>query len=201
MRRKSFLIVPVLLGVLALATACNGASIIWDTLQPAADSEGDPLSGTRAFGPVNLSNGALLQLYKAVGDIDDPRMVQAAYENADWVVDDVLLDEIHAGYGYGPPGGAAGGLFAHTVDVDVAVDDVLYVRAFNVAKGDFLTTPLLGREIGIRDSTDMIVTNTVTTVDPTTYYFSDLRTEPIPEPASLLFLLPGLAIWGLRRKK
>jgi hypothetical protein len=187
---------------MSLALVCDGASIIWGAAVPATTMDGTPLEGTRAFGPPNLSNGDLIQLIKAVGEVDDPFLGGAPdaafWSSPDYVVDDIILDEVHAGYGLGPPGGPAGGLWSRTTEVDIAVDDVLYVRAFSMAKADFD----MSGEIGVGAQQGDVISHTVTqVVNPETYLFDGIVTAPVPEPATLLFLVPGLAVWALRRKK
>ncbi len=208
--KKALVIVP-LLALIGLASTCDGAAIYWANTSPATDFGGTALTGTRRSGAINLSNGDLLQLYKAVGAIDDPKGQAAAYANTaagagiNWAaaVDaDVLLDSIHAGYGVGPPGGAANGMFSRNTSVDIIPGDVIYVRAYNVNPTEWDAAALNLREVGIRNAQGAIVSNAVERIDiPVTYYFNDLKTEPIPEPATLLFMVPGLAIWALRRKK
>jgi hypothetical protein len=194
--KRALLLIPALLAMIALVNTGEGAAIIWTNSVAATDNAGTPLAGTRAFGPVNLSNGALIQLWKAVGDIDDP--IAGNITDTNWKVDDVLLDQIHAGYGVGPPGGAANGMFSRTTDVAIIPGDVLYVRAYNVPQAEW--TQL--NEAGIRNDLGDIVSSPVTAVDiPVTYVFDGLKTEPIPEPAALMLLVPGLAVWALRRKK
>jgi len=206
--RKAIVAVLTVLGTVALLSPVHAAFIGWTAHSGSGvtDQFGTYLPGTKASGVVvDLSNGALVQLIKAVGEIDDPGVPAGAeYANSDYVVDDIILDERHIGYGQGPPGRPStdGRWNVTSVEVDIAVNDVLYVRAYNVPKTDIPTTDLATLEVGIRDTADIIVSNTVTqVVNPETYYFDNLQTDPIPEPASLLFLVPGLAIWALRRKK
>ncbi|NQT83594.1 hypothetical protein HQ563_11240 [bacterium] len=196
MKARVLLVLPALLAMLGLVAVCDGAAIIWGG-SGAVDDSGALLSGTRGF-QVNLSNGALLQLYKAVGGIDDPSDDLASYVDTNYVIDDVLLEEIPIGLGLGPPGGPANGAWSRTTDVNIIPGDVLYVRAYNVPKADVDATS----EVGIADVDRMIVSHTVEVVDsPQTYLFDNLKTQPIPEPATLLFLVPGLALWALRKKK
>lgn len=176
------------------------------------NAQGVPLGGIRAFGPVNLSNGPLLQLYKAVGAIDDPRGQLGAYATSDavnktgiyWIAGseaDVVLDQIHVGYGVGPPGAPAKGMFSRTVNVNIIPGDVLYIRGYNSTPAEWDASSMLLRAVSIRDTNGSIVSQTVTRVDiPVTYYFNNLQVG-IPEPAALLFVAPGLALWGLWRKK
>ena len=209
MRIRIFFVLPLLVAIVALTSVCHGVSVNRDGMLvnwgsfpgSARDSYGTLLKGTT--NAADLSQGALMQLIKAVGDIDDPRNNMPFYDDPDYTIDDEILQEAPIGAGclYGPDG-------AWSARTEAPVlGDTVYVRAFNVPKPDFFVTPLMGREIGIRDADGNIISFTLDVNKPWTLTFSNLRTEiipapePIPEPASLLFLLPGLAIWGLRRKK
>jgi len=197
MRKRVLLVVPAMLAVVGL---CNGATITWGNVAtPAVDFAGNLLLGQIDWGVTpNLSLGALVQLWKAVGAVDDPRLVEAAYNDTGWKIDDVLLDESHVGFGTFMPTG----YWSHTGDYAVNEGDIVYVRAYKQEKPNFAATAYLQREIGIRDVAGNILTATVGDVkNPQSLYFEGLKTEPIPEPACLLFLVPGLALWAVRRKK
>jgi hypothetical protein len=207
--RKAIVAVLVLLGTVVLLSPVHAAFIGWTAHSGAGvtDSFGTYLTGTKRSGvTVDLSQGALVQLIKAVGEIDDPGYPTAepAFADPNHTLDDVILDQRHIGYGQGPPGQPStdGRWNVTSVEVDIAVGDVLYVRAYNVPEPDIAGTSLAVLQLGIRDTSGAIVSNTVAqVVNPETYYFDNLQTVPIPEPASLLFLVPGLALWALRRKK
>ncbi len=204
--KRAIWMLAVVLGVVGLVSLSYGALITWSNGSvppgPYLDSQGNPLGGNfDDFPPAqpNLSLGALVQLWQAVGEIDDPRALDAAYASTDWKVDDILLDESHIGFGTFADMDT---VFADQGDYAVLANQTLYVRAYNTPKTEFADTPLLQREIGIRNDLDVIVTNVSgDPKNPQTMFFNDLRTEPIPEPATLLLLAPGLALWALRRKK
>ena len=129
----------------AIAVApCAGhaASIIWGTHEGRGATlywTGETLWGIRVpGGPVDFSKGCLVQLIKAVGACDDPfpggAPDPAFLNDTQYTVNDVILDEVHVGYGIGPPGAPALGEWSRTVNVDLAVDDVLYVRGYNMSK-------------------------------------------------------------------
>lgn len=201
MKRILLSLLPAL-AVMSLVFACEAASIIWGASVPATDCSGTPLEGIRAFGPVDLSNGDLIQLIKAVGEVDNPftgGVPDGSYwSSPDYVVDDIILDEVHAGYGIGPPGAPAGGLWSRTTEVDIAVGDTLYARAYSDSKDTFG----MASEIGVGAMPGTIVSNPVEFVDrPVTYLFDGIGMAMIPEPSPLLLLVPGLALWRLTRKK
>jgi len=197
--RGTWLVVVV--AVAALAGLSEAATVTWSNLAcgPVTNNAGQLVPGTVTFGEPVLSNGALVQLWKAVGTIDDPHMQNPAYAATEWKVDDVFLGEVNCGYGtFMAPEGA----FDQTGNYPVVTGDTIYVRAYNIPKPDWTAANVNLREVGIRDVQGAIVSNKLTRDDiPLTFCFGNLKTEPIPEPASLLFLVPGLAVWALRRKK
>jgi len=207
------LVVPVLLGVMLLVTAAHGVQITWlaSSTDPVLDSAGAPLLGASAFGTPDLSNGSLVQLWQAVGEIDDPAPLMqrcgTPCVDPNWSIDDVLLDQSHVGYGTFI---SDGGTWSAKADYALGIGAIAYVRAYNMSlpeiEGLGGACPV-GLEIGIRDSTGGIPSLVIEGVagqpiPPHKLYADGLRTEPcVPEPAALLFLAPGLAIWALRRKK
>ncbi len=206
MKTGAFAIVAA--ATLTLLTPLTGeaAIIIWGTHEGAGatDYAGVPLDGIRVpGGPVNLANGALVQLIKSVGAVDNPfpgGVPDPVYWiSPDYTVDDIILDEVHAGYGLGPPGARAQGEWSRTMDVDIEVGDVLYARAFNVPKAD--TDGSHEITIGRCTCCGDIVSNTVTqVVNPETYYFDNLSMV-IPEPAVPLFVLPGIMLMRFAGRK
>jgi len=203
--RRAFLVVPTLLAALALVGSVHAATIGWgcDAALGATDSTGAYLLGDKTT-TADFSAGAYVQLMKQVGDVDSYLLGPGAVDPVDdALLHDVLLDEGHIGYAvFGA--GAANGRFSNAGrNVDIDIGDVLYVRAYDVPKADVATTPLGVLEAGVNDNLHAFLGITVTqTMNPENYYFDSLRTEPtIPEPATLLFLVPGLAVWALRRKK
>jgi hypothetical protein len=115
----------------------------------------------------------------------------------EYAVDDIILDEVHAGYGLGPPGAAALGEWSRTVEVDISVDDVLYVRGFSDTKSSIGQST----EIGVGRGPGHVLSHTVTQIaNPETYYFDGLIVG-VPEPSPLTFVVPALAFWSLRRGK
>jgi len=184
---------------------CPSATIVWGNIHPegpalATDSQNNPLCGTNEFGPTpTLSLGALVQLWKAVGAPDDPLFAMGAYQDTNWRINDILLDETHIGYGtFADPKGA----WCQVGHYEVEEGDVLYVRVYNVSKPDFAGTSYLQREVGIRSRPRYTVPTAVVgdVKNPQIFYFDNLTTG-VPEAASLCFLIPGMALWALRRKK
>jgi hypothetical protein len=183
MKARALLTVPALLTTIALGGACHAAFIIWLTGEGgpgtggAVDSDGSYLTGTHATGEPDLENGALVQLWKAVGEIDDPQAnAPGPWRDPDWHIDDVLLDQTHIGYGLFPPGLRANGEFSHVVTANAVAGDVLYARIYNVPAGEVASTPFPA--VGIRNADGQIITHTVTEVmNPQRCYFDDLKAE------------------------
>jgi hypothetical protein len=184
MKARALLTVAALLTTIALAGACHaGAFIIWITGKGgpgtggAVDSDGNYLTGTHAMGEPDLKNGALVQLWKAVGEIDDPEAnAPAPWRDPDWHIDDVLLDQTHIGYGLYPPGAPANGEFCRLVTVNAVAGDVLYARVYNVPGGEVASTPFPA--VGIRNTDGQIITHTVTDVmNPQVCFFGNLKAE------------------------
>ena len=200
MRSKAILILAVALCAMLVSTA-DSATITWasPSTSPARNFAGDPLPGQSTFGTPNLTRGALVQLWLAVGAIDNPFMVQAAYDSTAWKLDDVLLQESHVGHGTFL---SNAGSWSTKSDFAVNEGDTLYVRAYNLPKAEWTAAVLGARELGIGNSQGATVFQLVGDVrNPQTLNFADLKTVPIPEPATLLLLAPGLALWAIRRKK
>jgi hypothetical protein len=200
MRSKAILILAVALCAMLVSTA-DSATITWasPSTSPARDFAGNPLPGQSTFGTPNLSRGALVQLWLAVGAIDNPFMVQGAYADTAWKTDDVLLMESHVGHGTFL---SNAGSWSTRSDFTVNEGDIVYVRAYNLPKADWTAAAIGTRELGIANSQGAIVSMAVgPVINPQTLNFADLKTQPIPEPATLLLLAPGLALWAIRRKK
>ncbi len=178
MMGRTWLMIAVLVGGMALDCPC--VEITWSNFHsareggamPAWDWGFGPLRGTSAFGPVDLAKGSLVQLIKAVGEIDEPWMSMPFYEDPDCTVDDVILDEVHCGYGtFVQPDGT----WSRTVDVAASAGDFLYVRAFNAPKPDWAGIPLAGRDLTIRNICGRIVCHRLKRDDvPLTLYFDGL---------------------------
>jgi hypothetical protein len=165
----------------------------------AVDSRGEPLWGTTEFGAQqDLSLGALVQLWQAVGEIDDPTGNPDAYRDLNWHVDDIFLDETHIGFG---TWSYANGGWSRRGDYRLNENDIFYVRAYNVSKPDFASTPIMERELTIRNREGEIVFESVRAISVQTYFFDNLQTRPIPEPSAVLFVLAGIALAGMKRKK
>jgi len=205
MKRVSF---PIFAGLLWLAgfdVMSYAARITWTNTRLggttlAADSRGEPLWGTTEFGAQqDLSLGALVQLWKAVGEIDDPTGNPDAYRELNWHDDDVFLDETHVGFG---TWSYANGGWSRRGDYQLNEDSIFYVRAYNVSKPDFASTPIMERELAIRNRWGEIVFERAgSKIGPQTYFFDNLQTHPIPEPSALLFVVAGITLAGMRRKK
>jgi hypothetical protein len=198
MGNKTFLLSIVLTA--CAAVSAPAATITWAarSTAPARDWDGHPLTGISTFGTPNLSNGALVQFWLAVGDIDDPLMQMSAYESTDWCVDDILLAESHVGFGTFL---SDAGTWSQRGDYAVNEGDIVYVRAYNLPKADWGAASLGQRELSIWNSKYDIVFQTVGDVrNPQILYFDDLWLG-VPEPSALVLVLPALAIWKLKRGK
>ena len=198
MGKKAFLLI-VLLALVAPATV-RAATITWACLPtaPARDGLGNLLRGTSTFGTPDLSKGALVQLWLAVGYIDDPRGVVDAWQSTDWHIDDVLLAESHIGFGTAL---SDAGIWSQEGAYDVNEGDIVYVRAYNLPKAEWMASPLFSRDLGVRNSKDDVAFQMVGDVrNPQTLYFDNLRLE-VPEPSALLLLLPGLVVWKMKRRR
>jgi hypothetical protein len=198
MGNKTFLLSIVLTA--CAAASAPAATITWaaHSTAPARFYFGKPLPGNSAFGTPDLSNGALVQFYLAVGDIDDPRGQMGAYQSTDWIIDDMLLAESHVGFGTFQ---SDAGTWSHKGDYAINEGDIVYVRAYNLPKPEWQAASLAQRALSIRNSKDDIVFQTVGDVrNPQILYFDDLRVG-VPEPSALVLVLPALAIWKLKRRK
>ncbi len=178
MKARALLTVLALLTTVALAGACHAVFIIWVTGEGgpgtggAVDSDGSYLTGTHAMGEPDLKNGALVQLWKAVGEIDDPQAnAPGPWRDPAWHIDDVLLDQTHIGYGPYPPEWPANGEFCRVVKVNVVAGEVVYARVYNVPAGEVASTPFPA--VGIRNTDGQIITYTVREVMNPQLFFSD----------------------------
>ncbi len=196
----------ILLWLVVFSQPCRAATITWSNYPPegptyAVDSRGEPLWGTIEFSQYpDLSLGALVQLWKAVGEIDDPTGNPDAYRDLGWHVDDVLLDESHMGFAApNQPNGA----WSHTGDYALNYGDIMYVRAYNVSKPDFASTPITERELTIRNRSGEIVSDWVGSkpYSPQTYFFDHLQTRPIPEPSAVLMMAAAIPLFCLKSRK
>ena len=195
--RLSFALLT-LLALAALASLSQAATFTWTSGSAlAVDSRGEPLWGTSEFAAQpDLSLGALVQLWKAVGEIDDPTGNPDAYRDLNWHDDDVLLDEAHLGLGTWTPNGR----WSRHVERPVNEDDVFYARAYNVSKPDFALTPIMERELTIRNREGEIVFDTFEPVSVSILHFPNLQTRPIPEPSAVLLVIPALALWAMKKR-
>lgn len=198
MGKKAF-VLSVLLALVA-AVPIRAATITWAcrSTAPARTWGGQPLQGLSTFGQPDLSRGALVQLWLAVGAIDDPFMAPGAYADTAWHVDDVLLQESHIGHGTFV---SNAGTWSTRSDFAVNEGDTLYVRAYNLPKADWSAGAMAMRALSVSNSQGQIVTQTVgIVINPQTLYFDDLFLG-VPEPSGLLLILPALGIWRIRRRK
>jgi hypothetical protein len=141
--------------------------------------------------------GALVQLWKAVGEIDDPTGNPDAYRDLNWHIDDVLLDEVHMGLGTWNPNGR----WYRRIERPVMEDDIFYAGAYNVSKPDFALTPIMERELTIRNREGGIVFDTFEPMSSVlTLQFARLQTRPIPEPSAALVVIPALALWAMKKR-
>lgn len=199
---KKALLLSVLL-VLVAPAPVRAATITWAcrSTAPARTCDGRPLQGLSTFGQPDLSRGALVQLWMAVGAIDDPRAVTDAYQSTDWHIDDVLLQESHIGHGTFL---SNAGSWSTRSDFAVSEGDILYVRAYNLPKAEWMAGGLVARYLSMTNSLGELVCQTVGPVlnppPPQTLYFDDLLVG-VPEPSALLLILPALALWNIRRRK
>ena len=197
MGKKAFL--PSVLLVFAVAAPVRAATITWacHSTAPARTYDGQPLQGLSTFGQPDLSRGALVQLWMAVGAIDDPFMVAEAYQDTAWKIDDVLLQESHIGHGTFV---SNAGTWSTRADLAANEGDTVYVRAYNFPKAEWEGAGG-AKALSIRNSVDEIVTQTVGPVmNPQILYFDDLRVG-VPEPSALLLILPALGTWKMRRRR
>lgn len=204
MRRRLSFVLLTLVALAAITSMSHAATITWTNTRLsgttlAVDSRGEPLWGTSEFAAQpDLSLGALVQLWKAVGQIDDPTGNPDAYRDLNWHDDDVFLDETHIGFGTWSY--ANGGWYGHG-DYQLNEDDIFYVRAYNVSKPDFASTPIMERELTIRNRDEEIVFERAgSVIGPQTYFFNDLQTRPIPEP-STVFLVVAVAPLFYRKNR
>jgi len=105
MKTRAILVLLVL-GAMLLVSTAYGATITWGATSsaPATDWFGNPLLGTSTFGQPDFSNGALVQLWLAVGEIDDYTCLIDVCRgplggHPYWHIDDVLLEQTHVGFG------------------------------------------------------------------------------------------------------
>jgi hypothetical protein len=202
MGKKAFVLVVLLAPV--AAAPVRAATITWaaPSTAPARTCNLRPLQGFSTFGQPDLSRGALVQLWMAVGAIDNPFMVMHAYESTDWHIDDVLLQESHVGHGTFL---SNAGTWSTRSDFAVSEEDTLYVRAYNLPKADWNSAAIAARVLGIANIQGKIVTQTVgPVINPQTLYFNDLMVGVypcVPEPSALLLILPAIGIWKMRRRK
>jgi hypothetical protein len=190
-------------------SAGHAASIIWGTHEGGGATECNlygpggchPLDGVCVPGipPVDLSKGDLVQLIKAVGAIDTwffPFPGQSI-PHPDYTVDDVILDEVHVGYGLGPPGAAANGEWSRVVDVDIAVGDVLYARAFNAPKDEWGQSPFhaVGWDPLLRGVPVEFVDR------PVLYLFDGVIVWVVPEPEAALLIMTGITVCLIRTRR
>jgi hypothetical protein len=93
------------------------------------------------------------------------------------------------------------GTWSTRSDFAVNEGDIVYVRAYNLPKAEWMAGGSVPRAVSISNSVDEIVSQMVGDVrNPQTLYFDDLRVG-VPEPSALLLVLPALAIWKIRRRK
>ena len=215
MRRAILTKLATIGAVLAVTTACDAANITWCNIHPEGPSPirdlwGQLVPGAVTFGEPVLSNGALVQLWKAMNgqssgeraNIDDPcrpSNILGAHQSTDWKIDDILLDEVNCGYGtFVNPEGT----WSQTGNYSVSTGDTIYVRAYNIPKPSWYSTSILSREVGISNDRGRIVSATLTRDDiPLTFYFDNLRTGCVPEPATLAWTVLGIVLWLLRNRR
>ncbi len=216
MRTRTLLSLAVLGKVVALSMLSDAAFITWSNIHaegpcPITDWTGRPVPGEVTFGTPDFSKGALVQLWKAmngpspggIADIDDPNNPgnMAAFSSTNWKIDDVLLNEVHCGYGtFVHPEGT----WSQSGSYAASTGNTIYVRAYNLPRPQWEAADMTGRDITIRNQQGNVVSATLTRDDipptPMTFYFDNLHLA-MPEPAPLLLVLPGLGIWLARKRK